>query len=88
MALEFSQNRVIVVHRIRPNLIIIFGSIPGEFESDSKGLKFINYLGCTLMIALNDVGWRVEMKSGTEPKAFRIFGAIKAHNTTPTKIFK
>lgn len=28
------------------------------------------------------------MKSGTEPKAFRIFGVIKAHNTTPTKIFK
>lgn len=28
------------------------------------------------------------MKSGTQPKAFRIFGAITAHNTTPTKILK
>lgn len=28
------------------------------------------------------------MKSGTQPKAFRIFGAITAHNTPPTKILK
>lgn len=39
-----AKQRFITVHRIRSNLIIIFGSISGEFESDSKDLKFINSL--------------------------------------------
>lgn len=39
-----AKQRFITVHRIRSNLIIMFGSISGEFESDSKDLKFINSL--------------------------------------------
>lgn len=50
-----AKRRFTAVHRIRPNLIIMFGLISGEFESDSKDLKFINSLGCILIIAINDV---------------------------------